>query len=136
DLPGPRERLRIGNRRFVAEDVRRRARVALGDLQLIAVEVAGPIEPGAVVEAGRLDDERLALPVADRLAHPRIDGRWTRILEVDVSHRARVLIREEDGARALQDLERLRHVVRARHAWQVALDLGVALQPLLLVFFF
>ena len=34
-----------------------------------------------VVEAGDDDDERLALPAADRLAHPGIDGRGTRVLQ-------------------------------------------------------
>src|SRR3954447_19036157 len=53
DPPRPRERLGIGHRRFVADDVGRGPRVALGDLELIAVEIAGAIEPGAVVEAAR-----------------------------------------------------------------------------------
>src|SRR4030095_9239551 len=38
-----------------------------------------------------------------------------------------------DRVRALQDLERVRHVGRARHSWHVALDLGIALQPMLAV---
>ena len=71
----------------------------------------------------------------DRLAHPRIDRRRTGILQVDVARRARVFIRDEDGLRALEDLERIRHVGRARHAGQIALDLGIRRQPVLLVLF-
>ena len=72
------------------------ARVALGDLQLVAVEIAGAVEPGLVVEARRHDDKRLALPAADRLAHPRVDGRGTGVLHEDVADGARVLVRDEE----------------------------------------
>src|SRR5262252_8259295 len=49
-LPGPREHLRILDRDFVVDVIRIRHRVALDDVQLVAVEVAGAIEPGLVVE--------------------------------------------------------------------------------------
>jgi hypothetical protein len=38
-----------------------------------------------------------------------------------------------DVVLALEDLERIRHVVGARHAGQVALDLGIGSEPVLLV---
>src|SRR3954470_8677894 len=130
DLPRPRESLRILDRRFVGNDVRAGAREPLDDVQLIAVEIAGAIEPGLIVEALGIDDEALAFPLADRLSHPRID-RWRPwILQIDVTDGARVLVSDEEGALALEDLERLRHVHRARHSGQVALDFGIALQPL------
>ena len=69
----------------------------------------------------------------DRLAHPGVDLRRTRILQVDVAHRARVLVGDEERRLALEDLEGERHVGGARHARQVALDLRVAGQPLRLV---
>ena len=69
----------------------------------------------------------------DRLAHPRVDLRRTRVLQVDVAHRAGVLVGDEERRLALEDLEGERHVGGARHARQVALDLRVAGQPLRLV---
>ena len=110
-------------------------RVALDDLQLVAVMIAGAIEPRLIVEAGDGDDERVAFPHADRLPHPRIDRRRAGILQQDVAHRAGVFIRDEDRLVAVQDLERHRHVVRARHAGQVALDLRIAIEPVRLVLF-
>src|SRR5207244_12802376 len=90
DLPRPRERVRILDRGFVRDDVGTRARQAFHDVQLIAVEVAGAIEPALIVEALRIDDERFAFPLADRLAHPRIDGRRSRVLQTHVTNPARI----------------------------------------------
>src|SRR5271163_4019231 len=50
DLPRPREHLGILDRHLVPDDVRRPLREALDEVQRIAVEVAGAIEPGAIVE--------------------------------------------------------------------------------------
>ena len=95
--------------------------------------IAGAIEPGLIVQAGDGDDERIAFPLAHRLPHPRIHRRGTGIGHVDVAHGARIFVREEDRLVALQDLKRERHVVGARHAGQVALDLRIGVEPALLV---
>src|SRR5260221_10806154 len=50
---------RSRHRRFVVQYVGRYAGIAFGDLQRVAVEIAGPVEPAAVVEAVGRDDERL-----------------------------------------------------------------------------
>src|SRR5579884_2027736 len=47
------------------------ARPALDRVQLLAVRVAPEIEPELVVEADRVDDQRVALVPADRVAVPR-----------------------------------------------------------------
>ena len=44
---------------------------ALDELHLLAVRHGDAIEPRLVVEVRRLDDERLAFPMADRVAHLR-----------------------------------------------------------------
>jgi hypothetical protein len=49
--------------RLVLHAVRIERRVALGDLHLIAVVVAGAIEPRAIVVGDDLDDERVAFPI-------------------------------------------------------------------------
>src|SRR3989442_9832853 len=54
------------------------------------------IEPGLTVEAARFDDERVAIPSADRLSHPRIHRRGCGTGHVDVANRARVFVRKED----------------------------------------
>ena len=48
-----------------------RARVALDDVELLGVRRAAAIEPELVVEADRIDDERVAFPVTDRVSEPR-----------------------------------------------------------------
>src|SRR5262249_5554129 len=57
NLPRPREHLRIVDRRFVLQMVRRNRREPLGDLQHVAVVIADAIQPGVGVEVRRLDDE-------------------------------------------------------------------------------
>ena len=39
-------------------------RVAFNDAQRIAMEVSGGVKPGATIEMGRIDDERVAIPMA------------------------------------------------------------------------
>ena len=50
-LPGPREHFRIFNRDFVHQVIGTDGRVALDDVQRVAVEVPGAVEPGLVVES-------------------------------------------------------------------------------------
>src|SRR5262245_1915779 len=69
------ERLRIGagigDRGHDLELAELGARIALDGLELLRVRMADEVEPEEVVEPDRLDDERVALPVADRVAVPR-----------------------------------------------------------------
>src|SRR4029453_6683521 len=63
DRPRSEKRLRVLDPRLVVERVpARRQGVALGHLERIAVVIAGPVEPGQIVEALHLDDQRVALP--------------------------------------------------------------------------
>src|SRR5690606_28848961 len=62
--------------RIVIRDLERHAavvepRVPLGDLELLRVRQPFARQPRLVVVAVALDDERIALPAADRVAHPR-----------------------------------------------------------------
>src|ERR1700730_11149478 len=52
-LPASRKHLRIVDRHFVTDSVRGDAREALGQLQRVAVEIAGMIEPRLSIEADR-----------------------------------------------------------------------------------
>src|SRR5215510_1673963 len=80
-FPWTCEDLRIFDGRFVRDHVRTRACIALNDMQLVAMEIAGSIEPTLIVEPSYIDDERLAFPMRYRLSHPRVDRRRARILD-------------------------------------------------------
>src|SRR5215510_982607 len=115
-FPWPGKDLRIVDRRFVLDDIGARPGVSLDDVKRIAVEVSGSIEPGLIVEALHIDDQRLALPMAYGLSHPRVHRRRTWVLEINVAHSARVFVGEEERFRALQDLKWVGHVRGARNA--------------------
>ena len=114
--------------------IRPRHGVALGDLERFAVVIAGAIEPALIVESAGLDDER-AVPLPDRLPHPRIDLRRTGILQIDVPDGASIFVGDDERLVALKDLKRKRHVCRAWNTRQIALDLGIARQPVVLILF-
>src|SRR5438552_467513 len=70
---GPRSvpRRRILDSEAIEERPRIDAREALDDVQVLARAA----ELRLVREVGRVDDERIALPMPDRVAHPFADGR-------------------------------------------------------------
>src|SRR4029077_5350339 len=83
DLPGPRKHLRILDGRFVHQMVGADRRVPLNHVQGVAVEIPGLVEPALVVEAGHVDDARVASPVPARPSHPRVGGAGAALLHVD-----------------------------------------------------
>src|SRR5687768_18364103 len=87
------------------------------------------VEPGLIVEAGDFDNQRISVPSPDRLPHPRIGLGRSRIFEINVAHRAGILIRDEELILILNNLEWKRHVSRARYAREITLDLRIAFQP-------
>src|SRR5262245_24071231 len=58
DLPRPREHLRILDGGFVHQVIRADGRVALDDVERVAVKIPGAIEPRLAAQAGHVDDER------------------------------------------------------------------------------
>src|SRR5262249_21326073 len=132
-LPRTSEDLRVLDGRLIGDYIRTGALVAFHYVQFIAMEVSRAVEPGLIVQVGYVDHESIALPAPDRLAHPGIGGRGSRIFEIYVADRPRVLIDERERAGALHYLERIGHIGGARHTGEIALDLGIAVQPILLV---
>ena len=65
DLPWPRKHLRILDGGFVLDGVGRDRREPFDHVQLIAMEIARPVEPCLVVEIGQVDDQGVPLPVPD-----------------------------------------------------------------------
>ena len=68
-LPRLRQHVRVFHRDLVVDSILADARVPLDDVQRVRVERAGAREPGLVVEARHVDDERIAVPARDRVAH-------------------------------------------------------------------
>ena len=64
------------DRGLVLDRISRDRGVALDNVQGVAMEIAGSIEPSIRREAGNIDDECVALPVADRVAHVGVGGIW------------------------------------------------------------
>src|SRR4029077_8962947 len=101
--------------------------VALDHMQGVAMEIPGPVEPGLLAESCHVDNQRIPFPMAARPAHPRIGGRLSLPIHTDGPSGTRELIGDQDvWARTLDDLKWKRHVRRARHSGQVALELRVA----------
>ena len=85
-----------------------------------------PVEPGHVVEALHVDDERIAIPAAVGPAHPEIDGRLGGLPDRDRAAGAGKLIGDHDLIRALDDLERVGQIRGPWYTGQEALGLRVA----------
>src|SRR3989442_5791016 len=104
-------------------------------MDLVAMEISGPVEPRLVVELLPVDHEGVPVPATDRMAHPRIDRTRFDLVHVDRPLRVRKLVDYHDLVRALDDLKRKRHVRCARHTGHVALRLRIERPPLVGVLF-
>src|SRR5262245_12467822 len=134
NFPGAREHFGVRDGGFVLDVIRRRVRVPLYYPQLAAVVGSRTVEPGLVVKTRNFDYQRVSLPAPDRLPHPRIGFGRSRVFEINVPDRAGVFIGDKELVLILNNLKWKRHVRCARHAWEIALDLRIALQPMLPVF--
>ena len=87
------------------------------------------IEPGRVEKARGVHDQRFPLPMPVRPPHPTIGGSLLVVVHIDGANGARKFVQDHDVLLALDDLEGVRHVRRARHPRQIALDFGIQRQP-------
>src|SRR4029077_4960112 len=69
DLPGSRKDFRVLDDCFIMKRVRAYPRVALDDMQFVAVVVASTIKPGVFVQARHVNYQRVSLPMPDGLPH-------------------------------------------------------------------
>src|SRR5882672_793754 len=84
-----------------------------------------------------VDDQRVAFPMTDRMAHPGVSRRRVNRVEVNCAAGASKFKRHLDLVRALRDLKRIWHVHGPRNSWHVASDFGITIQPVLgIVFLF
>src|SRR5262249_43330571 len=125
-----RERLRvvhrIVDRRLDGQRTQVRTRVAFNRVQLLAVRVTAEVEPELVVEANGIDDQRLALVVADRVTVPRrirIVGVFAAVDE-DLPVAVDVALEEHEDVRwRLQQAHRIGR--QARNAGRQAVRFGI-----------
>ena len=95
---------------------------AFDHAQRVAVRMAHPIEPAPVVEANGVDDQRVARPRADRIAHPsrlRIRRQLAAIQENLAEHRV-LLVEDDNQPRRLDDFVRKRDRAESRHPGRLA----------------
>src|SRR5438128_9679440 len=74
-LPRSRKDLGVLDSGFVLDMVRTERRVAFDHVEIIAMEIPRPVEPGVVGEPRHVDDQRIALPAPVRPSQPRLTGR-------------------------------------------------------------
>src|SRR5262245_29062307 len=72
-LPRTCEHVRILDGDFVFDVSGPCRREPFDHVQRLAVEIACPIEPRLIAEMHDIDDERVALPAAARVAHPELE---------------------------------------------------------------
>ena len=105
------------------------ARVALDRMQFLGVRRPAEIEPELVVEADRVDDERVAFPMANRVSIPRrieISGMLASVHE-DLTVAVDVALEQQERVRGrLQDSPRIR--VAPRYAGRETVGLGIVLR--------
>ena len=97
------------------------------------MEVSRPVEPVLAVEIGDLDNECVPLPSPHRMPHVSVVRRSCGFIEMDHPRCVGKCVGHLYFVSALDDLKRVRHVHRARNARQVALELGIAVYPMLSV---
>src|SRR5213593_3025569 len=116
DFPGPRKYFRVFDGGLVLDRISRDRAVSLDNVQGVAMEITGSIEPGIRREAGDIDDKCIAFPAADRVAHVRVGGVWLNLIQMD---RPLGVCEFEDHhyfVRSLNDLKRIQQVHRAGDA--------------------
>src|SRR2546422_8804435 len=97
---------------------------ALGEMQSVAMRVTAIIKPGFIGEADRVDNQGVALPLADRVSEPggnAIVGKATAVGE-DLAIVNRFVVEDQDDSGRLDDLPRpASYQHRAWHAaWQAS----------------
>ena len=131
DPPRPLKNLGIFDRHFVPNGVRRHQREALGQMQSVAMEIPGAVEPAPVIEIRDVDDESISVPSSHGVTHPGIVRRPCDFVQMDGARGIREFVGNMNLVRTLRDLKRIRHVHRTRNARQVTLQLRVAVNPVL-----
>src|SRR5207244_6844083 len=88
----PRIRDRIFDGEIDLQSVRGDAAQPLGDVEPIRMRMPGTIEPGLVVESHGVDHERVAIPMADGIAHISRREIWRMLAAIGVDMANAVIV--------------------------------------------
>ncbi len=69
--PGPGVGARIVDGHFIAQRHQIGARDFLDDVEQVGMRITVRVEPGSLIETDRVDDERVFVPMTNRMSHPR-----------------------------------------------------------------
>ena len=134
DGPGLGENLRIIHGRFVLNRVGTGHAIALDHVKRVTVKVPRHVEPCFVIDVADVDNQRVAVPAAARIAHPRIEiGGVMAAVCVDQAINQRPLEGDCHGLGRLKDLKREVHIHDPWDAGHVALRERIGLLPVLKV---
>ena len=100
------------------------------------MKIPGPVEPILPVKARHVDDQRIALPVADRMTHVCIVWRPLGFIQMDRASRVRKRECHLNFVRALDDLKWIRHIHCSWNARQITLQLRIPIDPVCTVLLF
>src|SRR5579863_2979098 len=100
---------------------------ALDDVQSIGVRLAAVTEPRLIVEPRSIDDQRVALPMANGIAHP---ARF-RVLQMaapigkNLANVVAVFKKHEHTAGSVNNFHWVKEQINSRHTGRKALKIGV-----------
>src|SRR6202023_2191082 len=98
----------------------------LDHVQSVAVWMPSPIEPSFVVEVGRVDDERICVPTANRVSHP--GGGQILVMcspiGIDLARKVIELEEHDDSAGDLNDLHGKGVEIDPWHAGRITPDVS------------
>src|SRR5688572_16942224 len=89
--------------------------------------IAGPANGTLQIESHRVDDERISVPSADRVAHPALAGLMRAVVDRDDAEEVHVFVEEDDVLGRLNDLERVRTKARRHGADDAVADNEIGL---------
>src|SRR5271165_6779626 len=91
---------------------------ALDEVQSVAMWMTDAVQPGLIVEIYGVNDQRISLPVPDRVSHPHgaEAGVMRTSVRVNLTPQGVILEKHDDFARRLNKLQRERMNVSPRQA--------------------
>src|SRR5580693_8467320 len=100
---------------------------ALGDVQSVRVRLAAVTEPSLIVEPYSIDDQRIAFPMANGVAHPARFGilHMAATIGKDLADVVAVFEKHEHSSRSVNKFHWIKEQIDSRHAGGKTLKVGV-----------
>src|SRR5579859_837619 len=100
---------------------------AFGDVQSVRVRLAAITEPSLIVEPYSIDDQRIALPMANGVAHPTRFGilHMSAAIGKDLANVVAVFEKHEHSSRSVNKFHWIKEQINSWHAGRKALKVGI-----------